>query len=255
MDDVLKSRFVCNSDATSQEFVFRLPESWWSRTFEYEWSKNFCRETDVVLDAACGIEHPLKFYLLDHCRECHACDLDDRLVDRGLMARLCAEAWTDADEVFPTRYLDAVHYEKASLSAMPYADGTFDRVFCISVLEHLKDSFNKWPVLRAFAPLLAGARRDIRDSLIEFKRVLRPDGLIVLTFDYPRINLSYLKSVVSEAGLRFAGEVDFELPRDAIRNAEKGLNCFRAVLTHAEADAVTLDTESALTADAIGKAA
>ena len=239
MDDILKSRFVHKSDPGSDDFVYRLPDCWWSRIYEYEWSRNFCRENDVVLDAACGLEHPLKFYLLDHCRECYACDLDDRLIDRDVMAKLCAEAWTGSDEPFPDRYLDAIHYEKASLSAMPYEDALFDRVFCISVLEHLKDRFNQWPILRAFAPLLPHVRRDIRDSLIEFKRVLRPDGLIVLTFDFPRINLGYLSSVVAEVGLRFAGEVDFELPFDAIRNTEKDLFCFRAVLTHAEAVAQT----------------
>jgi len=50
---------------------------------------------------------------------------------------------------------------EASLYELPYADGEFDALVCLSVLEHLTD--------------LAGA-------LDEFRRVLRPGGVAVLGF-------------------------------------------------------------------------
>jgi len=66
--------------------------------------------------------------------------------------------------------------------------------------------------------------------LSEFRRVLKDDGLIVLTFDYPRINLDYLKMLVPEIGLAFHGPVDFDLPVNAVYSDVHQLHCFRTVL-------------------------
>ncbi len=131
---------------------------------------------------------------------------------------------------FPERYLEEIEYKVCSLTNLPYDDKTFDRVFCISTLEHLPDRLNKWPALRIVESLLP-LKRDIRDSLLEFKRVLRPGGLIVLTFDFPRVNLAYIRRLVEQCDLRFAGDVDFDRPADAHHTAKHGLYCFRTVLT------------------------
>ncbi len=55
----LTSRFVQLSDDQSDYFVYKMPGEWWSRKYEYEWASQFCHESQVVLDAACGVEHPL----------------------------------------------------------------------------------------------------------------------------------------------------------------------------------------------------
>lgn len=233
--DHLTSRFFKSSDFNDRQFVFEMPQQWWSRKYEYHWASQFCEPDAVALDAACGIEHPLKFYLNDHCQKCYACDLDPRLLIADEIRATATTGFGLSDPAeFPNRYVEDVRYDLASLSALPYETAMFDRIFCVSVLEHLKDRLNRWPVLSKLGPLTNLMRRDIRDSLAEFKRVLKPGGLIVLTFDFPRINLDYLQTVVRELGLRFAGDTDFSLPQDAIHYQDKGLNCFRALLTTSE---------------------
>jgi SAM-dependent methyltransferase len=237
MDDLLTSRFFRRDDLADRQFVFTMPQQWWSRKYEYHWAGQFADPAATVLDAACGIEHPLKFFLLDHCRACYACDLDQRLLDRDALRQSVVEGFhVEPAEAFPDRYLDEVDYRIASLLDLPYDDAQFDRIFCVSVLEHLRDRCNRYPWLSYIPPLAALLRRDIRDALAEFKRSLKPAGLIVLTFDYPRINLRYLRRVVEELDLQFAGPCDFTLPTDAIFQPEKKLHCFRAVLSHRGAD-------------------
>ena len=148
------------------------------------------------------------------------------------MAEMSKSVYKLKDGDFPQRYLDSIDYQVTSLTGLRYSNDMFDRVFCISTLEHLPDRLNKWPLLRVVESLLP-LKRDIRDSLLEFKRVLKPGGLIVLTFDFPRVNLDYIHSLVDQLGLKFAGEVDFNRPADAHYTAEHGLYCFRTLLTDA----------------------
>jgi len=231
--DRLISRFVTTLDEQQNDFVFDLPEACGGRPYEYAWASKFVAPEATVLDAACGVENPLKFHLAETCESCHACDLDRRLLDQTKMRSLTRAAFGEeaTAAIFrPDR--QNVRYSVASLMDLPYPDATFDRIFSISALEHLEDRFNKFPLLRVVRPFLPLARQDIFESLVEFKRVLAPDGLIVLTFDFPRINLSYLTEAVRRADLEFASDVDFELPRNAVHSKRNGLNCFRAVLCH-----------------------
>lgn len=231
--DRLTSRFVTTVDEQQRSFVFELPESWWSRPYEYAWASRFVAPDATVLDAACGVGHPLKFHLAETCQSCHACDLDDQLLDQPGMRTIISGGFRE--EVSASIFRSGgpkIRYSVASLVDLPYSDATFDRIFCISVLEHLKDRFNKFAVLRRVRPLLPLAGQDIFHSLTEFNRVLAPDGLIVLTFDFPRINLAYLCDAIQRAGLRFASDVDFELPTNAVYSKQNGLYCFRAVLCH-----------------------
>ena len=60
----LISRFFTFDDPKLNKVILKLPESWWSRPYEYAWAKSFVEQDHVVLDAACGVCHPFKFYLL-----------------------------------------------------------------------------------------------------------------------------------------------------------------------------------------------
>ena len=225
------SRFIAENDDYQKDFIFTLPDSWWSRQYEYAWASGFADPGDRALDAASGIEHPLKFYLLDRCRECYACDVDERIVSReAIKAALAEKIGEEAASSFPDRYFDKINYARASLEQLPYPDKFFDKIYCISVLEHLPDVFKKRPWTWPFRRFLPFVDRLVEASLAEFRRVLKDDGLIVLTFDYPRINLEYLKMLLPELGLEFHGPVDYLLPGNAVHSVVHRLHCFRTVL-------------------------
>ncbi|NUU63868.1 class I SAM-dependent methyltransferase [Paenibacillus agri] len=207
------SRFFVNSDARRDKLIYDLPESWWSRPYEYEWCTHFVSAHDVVLDAACGISHPLKFYLTGVCEEVHACDMDARIVSKdAIMAEISCDIGEEAAWQVQARRTTRLHLAQADLTALPYENEYFDIVFCISVLEHL--------------PLV-----ELYRALGEFHRILNDEGLLILTFEYPTVNLQLMNGLLLEVGFQYWGETDFELPADAVRTeAWGGLNCFRAVL-------------------------
>lgn len=214
MSDTLTSRFFVQSDPVTRKLVVDIPREWWSRFYEYEWASRFCESGDVALDAGCGLEHPFKFHLADVCREAHACDLDPAihmLNDKDHLARTFRDFGCPDPEGLARRYLNKVRYACCSITDLPYENKKFDKVYCISVLEHL-------PV------------RDISLSLREFQRTLKDDGLIVLTLDYPTVDLRLLTSVAAELGLAFAGDVSLTKPADAVYSRLYNLYCFRAVL-------------------------
>jgi SAM-dependent methyltransferase len=228
----LVSRFFLKNDILLQKFVYDLPANWWSRPYEYAWAAGFARKEDICLDAASGICHPLKFYLADACNEVYACDTDQRILSpREILKEIEQEFGGDAANKLPQRYLDGIHYTRASITLLPYSGRKFDKVYCISVIEHLNDFFNRHSFIYTFERV-AGKylAHDVYLSLREFRRVLKDDGLIILTFDYPRINLGYFRNIVARLGLRFAGDVSLEIPVNALHSKEHNLYCFRAVL-------------------------
>ncbi len=234
-EKLVESRFIRKTDENLKIFVFPLPEAWWSRPHEYGWAMRFAEKTDIALDAACGLCHPLKFFLLDQCREVYACDHDERILSTCEIRRDISTAFGEnIASRCPDRYLSDIRYSRASILSLPYPEGKFDKIYCMSTLEHLKDVFNRYRITSAFRKLLARipVPKDIYSTLKEFKRVLGKNGFIVITFDYPIINLEYFQYVVSKLGLSFAGRADFQLPEDPLYSKELGLYCFRAVLKH-----------------------
>jgi len=231
--DLLTSRFFTIRDERSDHFVLPLPSAWWSRPYEYSWASQFTEESDTVLDAACGIEHPYKFYLLDTCREVYACDLDERVLSRSAMFHELRQIYgQEATDKLPEKYFSRIHYSRASLTELPYADRMFDKIFCISVLEHLKDLFNKHNITFGFTILRLFLRNDLYVALREFRRVLKDDGLIIMTFDYPDINLAYMSMISNALGFIPAGHLEREIPADAIHFyfQRKDFFCYRLVL-------------------------
>jgi SAM-dependent methyltransferase len=210
------SRYFRTSDVSPDTFVFPLPATWWSRRYEYAWAASFAEKDHCVLDTACGISHPLKFYLADHCSGTYACDLDSRILDDGAVMRdVGADFGNAAISTAAYLALMKIKRDRADITELPYTDKMFDRVFCISVLEHLP-------------------RTDMARALKQFKRVLKPDGLIVATFDVPTVDVRELARAVKDCGLDFAGEVQLDRPADAVHTEMYGgLACFRALLRHA----------------------
>jgi len=212
--DLRASRFFTREDPSDRDVVYPLPEAWWSRPYEYAWASELVRSADIVLDVACGVCHPFKFRLAELARETYACDNDPRVTSHdAIVADIAESAGAEAAAGFDRARLSQVRLAACDMTRTPYADRTFDRVFCISVFEHL-------------------AVRDQLRSLLEFTRVLKDDGLIVMTVDHPTVDLERLASHLAAVGLAFAGGADFTIPDDAISSSYWGpeLRCARVVV-------------------------
>ncbi|MGG4400287.1 class I SAM-dependent methyltransferase [Paenibacillus amylolyticus] len=212
--EFMESRYIRQSDPKTDTLVFPLHPAWWSRPYEYEWARRFARPDDVVLDAACGISHPFKFWLAEHCREVHACDWDERILsEEAIRLDIVSDFGEQAAQDLPESTLVRLHRAKANLAQLPYESGKFDRVFCISVLEHLDTG----TMLRAFR---------------EFARVLKPNGQLIATFDVPEMRPDLLETIMAVTGLNIEDKLNVEEPDDAIWSDMYGtpIRCFRAVI-------------------------
>ncbi|WP_339306079.1 class I SAM-dependent methyltransferase [Paenibacillus sp. FSL L8-0435] len=212
--EFMESRYIRQSDPKTDTLVFPLHPAWWSRPYEYEWARRFARPDDVVLDAACGISHPFKFWLAEHCREVHACDWDERILsEEAIRLDIVSDFGEQAAQDLPESTLIRLHRAKANLAQLPYESGKFDRVFCISVLEHLDTG----TMLRAFR---------------EFARVLKPNGQLIATFDVPEMRPDLLETIMAVTGLTIEDKLNVDEPDDAIWSDMYGtpIRCFRAVI-------------------------
>ena len=216
------SRFFRTGDVHTDEMVYAFPSTWWSRRYEYAWAASFAGPDLTVLDAACGILHPFKFYLNKTCRETFACDRDPLILDKdailnNIISEIGVEAITHEGGGVSHESFEGLKLACTDITKLPYEDERFDRVFCISVLEHMDAA-------------------TMTASLSEMCRTLKKDGLIVLTFDFPTIDVPQIILAVKTAGLAFAGELDARLPDDAIYSDLWGrLYCFRTLLKRADA--------------------
>lgn len=212
-NESLTSRFFTTDDSRKDKIIFHLPLHWWSRFYEYAWAAEFCKETDVVLDAACGIVHPFKFYLAEHCKAVHAVDKDERIIDVHKTADEIQKTFGEdakLDYLERIDFHEQINFKQADITALPYKNNMFDKTFCISVLEHLPDN-------------------DKAKALKEIGRVLKKTGQIILTMDYPDTTMDAIEAMANEAGLTLAGEKDTSLPINAVTwNTQ--LYCFRMVL-------------------------
>lgn len=213
--DIGTSRFFKNSDINSDNFIYAISPYWWSRLYEYPWAGSFAESNDICLDAACGVGHHLKFYLAQHCSKVYCCDLDSTLNNPQSVFSSVKNGWGDDAYNSVLSNSHKMDFKCCSITSMPYDNNFFDKIYCISVLEHL-------------------SQNDMFNSLIEFKRVLKDDGFLVLTFDYPSVNLEYLNQLILDSGFKFAYDVNFDIPLDCLESAiYPGLKCFRALLIKA----------------------
>lgn len=168
------STYFCNEDIHVKNFIFDLDPTWWSRPYEYPWASQFVESNDIVLDAACGICHPLKFYLSDYAREVYACDIDPRILQpEKILEEIEVVFGKNARMELPSKYLNKIHFSQASLLSLPYPDKKFDRIICISVIEHLNDIFNKYPIFWSVRKILSHSKKEIYSALFEFRRTLK----------------------------------------------------------------------------------
>lgn len=210
----LESRFFTFDDVKETNIFYEIPDGWWSRIYEYPWAGSFVEESDIVLDAAAGVCHPFKYYLVDKAKSVHVIDQDERIMNADEVVKDIRHFVGDkqADE-FDRTYVDKLKYKVGSIDKISARNKFFDKVFCISVFEHVSEEVQL-------------------GALKEFARILKDDGLIVFTVDYPDVTPDKLMRIVEEADLEFAGDVNFNIPNNAIKTNYLGreLKCFRAVL-------------------------
>lgn len=217
-ESLLVSRFIRKSDLKlASVWDIPLRASWWSRPHEYAWAMQFVGPDLVVLDAACGISHPFKWYLAENCKETWACDTDPRLTSK---ADIMLETYNDLGKeayvaLTSKEYIfDKITLVKESIYSLPQSMPLFDRIFCISTLEHLKPE------------------ERIR-TLKSFAKVLSPEGLIVLTVDYPEVTPEELSLNAEKAGLVPIGIAEIGPPTaDTLTNGVYSI--YRCVYKHAK---------------------
>jgi len=98
----------------------------------------------------------------------------------------------------PNRWDFGIRYFNESLTRMHFPDGFFDRVFCISVIEHLSEE-------------------DALRGMREMARVLKKGGLLAVTVDHdgehvtPQLRGAY-RELINASGLKLHGPADFAIP-------------------------------------------
>lgn len=155
------------------------PFHWWSRTYEYVFHVKYVTEeldrlqqgrggggdaAIQVLDAGAGTDF-ISWYLLEEWPSSRpsdgtasiyltAADYDEK---NGNHHAEINERYTTAGKPWVN-----THFVQTALQKMPFQDAQFDVLFCVSVLEHTDD---------------------YKSIVEEFHRVVKPGGLVVLTFD------------------------------------------------------------------------
>ncbi|MPQ43024.1 class I SAM-dependent methyltransferase [Clostridium tarantellae] len=207
------SRFIKTTDYNTNDFIYNISEQWWSRLYEYPWAGKFADKYDICLDAACGIEHHFKYYLAENCKKVYCCDLDERLKDREYVFSYVKEYFGEEAYNRILRNTEKITFDVCNLSNLPYKDKSFDKIYCISVLEHMSLS-------------------DRLNTFNEFKRCLKDNGIIILTMDYPSVNLNEFKEQLDNTNLKFKYGYDFNIPEEClVSEIYPGLSCFRAIIS------------------------
>lgn len=184
----------------------KLPDAWWSRSYEYAWALQFAEPAQVVADMGTGwMYRPFKEALSEVCGLVYAVDVDVRLLQQSPKDNM---QFVIASITQPIKQIPA---------------GSLDRVFCISVLEDMGDM--------------------IGDAVIEFARLLHPNGRMVLTFDvqydmekplgqYPGVNLKKFMQALDDNNLVIDGELVLD-KTDAVYHEGFNLCCLHLVVKHA----------------------
>jgi len=180
-----------------------LHTSWWSRHYEYPWAFEYAEADLVVADMGAGwTPRPFKDALADLGCQVYAVDNDSKVLELPARDGL---VFVYADMTKPIKEI---------------AEGSLDRVFCISVLE---DVGHKVPM-----------------ALKEFYRCLKHGGLCVLTFDvqynkekplgpYPGVNFYDFSDAVFQTGFEWQDKIDFD-KKGVVNHQEFNLCVFHCVL-------------------------
>ncbi len=197
--------FHINDPHPDEFHGYQVPVGWWSRRYEYAWAAQWAAFGETVVDMGYGYMHRPFKNFLS----------DHAEVVYGIDARPSQE------RQLPPNFYPLVEDFTTQTSL---ADNSMDKVYCLSVLEDTNH---------------------IDRALVEFKRVLTPGGLIVLTFDMPYdidmpehdlykgVDMIQMLNDVHNAGLKFVGSAIVDITDDAVHNEEFNLCVYHALLESA----------------------
>ena len=127
-----------------------------------------------ILDIGCG-KSPIQFLLSDLGAKVFAIDPNENV------------AWHGIDRKLAKRFCSKIEYRKEGAESISYDNDFFDRVICISVLEHCRANKEE---NGKFLPLSDADHELQREMVNEMIRVLKPGGfcIIIVDFFFPRDN-------------------------------------------------------------------
>ena len=206
------SRFILKTDCKINELLYTISPIEWSRGYEYKWAISFVDKDDVCLDIGCGLLESLKFYLTTVCKEVYGCDIEESIEDKIFIGDIIKRNFGDELYYRVKDLIDNVILTRGDSSDLPYTDKKFNKIYCISLLSSLEENL-------------------IEKSLLEFNRVLKDDGLLIITFEHPKFTVDDFVLIIDAAGFKFAGNFNLDIHKNAIkRNLNSEITCFRAIL-------------------------
>ena len=168
--------------------LLKRPQFYASRLWEYPWAilESHLEPGMCCADVGCG-QTPFTIYLKEI-----GCEVVGFDPDYGSAAGSYAFG-------VPMSFAQktGIQFVKCGMESLGYPDEYFDRVFCISVIEHIP------------------YRRVKINGMREIARILKPGGLAIITIDvllFQRV-VNPLE-LVWESGLSFYGAVDLTMPKE-----------------------------------------
>jgi 2-polyprenyl-3-methyl-5-hydroxy-6-metoxy-1,4-benzoquinol methylase len=179
------------------------PPYYGARTWEFPFAilAGDLKEGMKVADVGCG-NTPFTAYLAQRVGSKNVTGYDpDYIVDDS----------ADSHSHFGARksFIDklGINFYPEGITKMTAPDNYYDRVFCISVLEHIDDIRVKQQGIR------------------EMARMVKPGGLLIMTFDLGIDNpLNNILNIIQYSGLVPRGGIDLKFPRKRFVDYGNGNN-------------------------------
>jgi SAM-dependent methyltransferase len=170
-----------------------------SKFWEYPWTLANLRlkKGFSILDVGCGTS-PIQYLLSNLGLNVYAIDSNEDLKWHGINYKLAK------------LYRSKINYFLERADNLSFNDNTFDRVFCLSVIEHVRaDKVLNYQL----TPLTEKDLKTQRKIVEEMIRVLKPGGLCVITVDFyiPRENVLLesnvnIKNLINIEGAEMIGK-------------------------------------------------
>jgi SAM-dependent methyltransferase len=158
--------------------------------------------------------HPFKFALSDICKKTVACERDIRIISKeAILEEIKNEMGEEIYNNFNQEYFDKLICCHTPSNQTPFDIDEFDKIFCISLFEHIN-------------------KKERIEILQEFYRILKAKGMVVLTFDCPAIDILELKEMAISVGFKVLGNTDYKIPENVVKGEiySPDLICGRMVL-------------------------